>query len=83
MKHRRAPPSLAHALSQLLHGQKSAHRITKFSTFFVRLKIDVTDETSRTFGENTGPKVDYRIPLISADLCVSVAALHSKGCCEY
>jgi hypothetical protein len=41
------------------------YRITKFSTFFVSFKMDVTGETSRTFGETTGPKLGYRIPLFS------------------
>ncbi len=57
-KPNRAPLSLA-ALSlraQFCMG-KSPHRITIFSIIFVRLKIDVTGETSRTFGESTGPKV--------------------------
>jgi hypothetical protein len=44
------------------------HCTTKFriSTFFVRLKIEVTGKTSRTFGRKLQPKLIYGIPLITA-----------------
>ena len=38
--------------------------MTKIPTFFVSFKIDVTGETSRSFGENTRPKADHRIPIL-------------------
>jgi hypothetical protein len=58
-KHYRAPLSLAVLLlqAQFCMAKVCTHRITKFSTFLVRLKINVTGESSRAFGESTGPKV--------------------------
>jgi hypothetical protein len=66
-KHNRVPLSLA-ALSlraQFCMGKSLHSPYHKILNFFVRLKINVTSETSRTFGESKGPKVGYRTPLLS------------------
>ena len=68
-----SPVGARHVHKSCIDSNQRCHSIPIFFSCPVSFKIDVTGETSRTFGRKKRPKIIYSIPLIS---CGTVSPVH-------